>query len=328
MSRSSRRPSPAGRIDVHTHYVTPRYRREAEAAGHTRPDGFPGLPDWDAATAVETMDRLGIATAMLSISSPGVHFGDDAAARALARHVNEAGAEAADAHPGRFGLFASLPLPDLDGALAELEHALDELGADGVVLETNHHGVYLGDPGLDPLFAELDRRRAVVFIHPTSPACWEHTALGYPRPMIEFLFDTTRAVTHLVLGGARRRFPHVEVIVPHAGAALPVLADRIGGLVEMVPGLGDVATTEELLEALRGFWYDVTGFATPRHLAALRQLVEPDRMLYGSDWPFSPEALVRTLAERLEADGTLSAEERRAVERENALRLFPRLVDG
>lgn len=229
--------SQGGRIDVHHHYVPPRYREEAIACGHERPDGVPHLPAWSADTAVELLDTAGIEAAMLSVSSPGVHFGDDARAADLARCVNEDGARVAAEYPGRFGLFASLPMPSVDRSLAEIAHAFDQLGKDGVVMLTHSRGVYLGDSLLDPVFEELDRRGASIFIHPTSPACHQG-ALGYPRPMIEFLFDTTRAVTHLILSGTLKRFPNLRVIVPHCGGALPSVASRVavmGQMGEFIP---------------------------------------------------------------------------------------------
>lgn len=298
-----------------------------KAAGHSRPDGFHVLPDWDPAAALEMMDRQEIDVSILSVSSPGVHFGDDQAARRLARHVNDEGAAYVSDYPGHFGLFASLPLPDLDGSMEELDRALDELEADGVVLSTNSGGVYVGDAALDPLFAELDRRGAVVFIHPTSPPCWERTALGFPRPLIEFMFETTRAVTSVVLGGARRRFPNVRFIIPHGGAALPVLVDRIGAFVEGVPDLGDVDSRAEVLDALGTLWYDLAGAPIPRQLPALLTLVDSSRLLYGSDWPFTPEAGVEILAEALESTPVLQVEDGAAIFSHNALRLFPRLQE-
>ena len=196
-----------GFIDVHAHFVTGSYIASARTAGHDPPDGMPRWPDWSARAHLELMDRTGIDAAVLSVSSPGTHFGDDAAARRLAREVNDAGAQVVRDHPGRFGLFASLPLPDIDGALAEIGYAFDTLDADGVIMETNVHGVYLGDQRLEPVFAELARCRATVFLHPMSPPCWEQTALGRPRPMIEFIFDTARAVTDLILAGTLDRHP-------------------------------------------------------------------------------------------------------------------------
>ena len=194
-------------------------------------------PAWSSEAHLELMDRHGIETALLSMSSPGVHFGDDTAARRLAREVNEDAAGVVADHPDRFGFFASLPLPDVDGTLDEIAYAIDDLGADGVVLMTNAQGMYLGDESLEPVFAELDRRRAVVFLHPTSPVCWEQSALGRPRPMVEYIFDTARTVTDLLMSGVLERYPNLTVIVPHCGGALPVLADRVNEFMDDVPGL-------------------------------------------------------------------------------------------
>jgi predicted TIM-barrel fold metal-dependent hydrolase len=219
-----------GLVDVHAHYLPPVYREALAAAGIDRPDGMPAVPDWSAGAHVALMDRLGIDTALLSVSSPGVRFGDGVGASdavALARAVNDVGAATAREHPGRFGVFASLPLPDLDASIAEVERALDGLGLDGVVLMTNVDGVYLGDPSLEPLMAELDRRGAVAFVHPTSPPCAAAVSLGLPRPLLEFPFDSTRAVTNLLFGGTLARHRRVRWIVPHAGGTLPFLARRL-----------------------------------------------------------------------------------------------------
>lgn len=158
-----------GRLDVHAHFVPDAYRQAATAAGHGQPDGFPHLPTWSAAEHVEMMDRVGIATSLLSVSSPGVHFGDAVQARELARLVNEAGHEAVTAHPGRFGLFASLPLPDVDATVDEIDYCVKHLDVDGFALLTNVGGVYLGDRRLEPVFDVLAQHHARVFIHPTSP---------------------------------------------------------------------------------------------------------------------------------------------------------------
>lgn len=287
-------------VDVHAHYLPDDYRRAAVAAGHGQPDGFPQLPAWTPAEHVALMDHLGIATALLSISSPGVHFGDDAEARALARLVNGAGHRAVTAHPGRFGLLASLPVPDVGGAIDEIRHAHDHLGADGFVLLTNVGGTYLGDPALEPIFDELDRRHARVLLHPTSPACWEATSLGRPRPMLEFLFDTTRAVVHLVLNGTIARHPNVEVVVPHAGATLPVIADRVAAF---ALALTDVDPEADVLRDLARLHYDLAGFPVPRQLDAVLALTTFEHLHYGSDFPFTPAVVAELAAEALAAAG-------------------------
>lgn len=311
-----------GRINVHVHYLTDSYRAALRAGGHGQPDGFPTLPDWSLEEALVAMERVGAAFAVLSVSSPGVHLGDGAAARELARQVNEEGAANVRAHPDRLGLFASLPLPDVEGSLAELAYAFDVLGADGLILQSNSNGLYLGDPRLEPLFAELDRRRAVVLIHPASPPGWERIELAYPRPLLEFIFESTRAVANLVLTGTKGRYPNAQIIAPHAGAALPVVADRIGGLLEMVPAMSELSPTEAI-EALGTFWYDVAGFSTPRQLAAIRTLVGVDRLLVGSDQPFTPDWKAAELARNLDATPLLDETEREAVYHGNALRLLP-----
>lgn len=313
------------RIDVHAHYIPAAYREAMMQAGLAHADGIRGLPQWDVAQALRMMDGLNIRTAMLSVSSPGVNFGDDAAARKLARAVNEEGARAAIDHPGRFGLFASLPLPDVDGALAEASYAFDTLHADGVTVESNHRGIYLGDPRFDPLMAELNRRRAVVFMHPTSPTCpcCQTLSMGYPRPLIEFMFETTRAVTNLLLTGTLDRFPDIRLIVPHAGAAVPILADRIVGLAPAF--LPKPVDADHLLDTLRRLHYDLAGYPLPRLAPALLQVADTNRIHYGSDWPFTPIPVATRLAGELEATPLFDAATRRRILHDNACDLFPRL---
>ena len=314
------------KIDVHAHYLPPSYRTQADAATGGAPDGIPAFPTWDAAKAIAAMDELNIGTAVLSVSSPGVHFGDDEAARKLARVVNEAGAVTVADHPGRFGLFASLPLPDIDGALSEIDYAFATLNADGVILLTNSQGVYLGDSRLEPVFAELNRRNTIMFIHPTSPFCpvCHGSELGFPRPIMEFLFDTTRAVTNLILSGMLDKFPNIQVIVPHAGATLPVMADRIA---DLVPAFmtEQAVSKEHFFAALRRLHYDLAGFPVPRLLNALLDIADTDRILYGSDWPFTPTRPAAQRAEQIDETALLDDVTREKIYRTNALGLFPRL---
>ena len=318
------------RIDAHFHYLPPFYREALVAVGQSHPDGIAVLPEWSEADMLATMDRLGIERAYLSISSPGVHFGDDAAARALARRVNDEGTRLKAAHPGRIEFFAFTPLPDVEGAVEEVAHALDHLGAAGVAFETNFHGGYLGDERLAPLYAELDRRRAVLFLHPTTPGkscgCGTVTTaptLGYPAPMIEFIFDTTRTVTNMVLSGVLDRYPNVRVIVPHAGAALPILAERID-LVGPMLTAADAPKPPVMREALRQLHFDLAGAPVPELLGALLSVADPDRIHYGSDWPFTPPHVCETLAAALDETPLLDGDLRARVMRGNAERLFAR----
>jgi predicted TIM-barrel fold metal-dependent hydrolase len=309
-----------GWLDVHAHYVTDRYAVSCRAAGHGRPDGMPGLPEWSPEAALAVMAKTGVAAAVLSISSPGVHFGDDRAAGDLARHVNDSGAQVVARWPDRFGLSAALPLPDVDGALAELTRAYDDLGADAIVLLTNYHGRYLADPAFAPVLAALDERAAVVTLHPTSPPGWERTALGRPCPMIEFAFDTTRCVVDLVLSGTLTRYPRVRWIVPHAGAVLPALAHRIAGM-SLLTG-----TPVDLPAVLGGLYYDLAGVPLPVALDGLLAVAGPDRVLYGSDFPFTPAAAVEHLAIELRRAPALREADLGAGPNTLGAALFPRFL--
>jgi predicted TIM-barrel fold metal-dependent hydrolase len=292
------------KLDVHAHYLPGLYRDALRAAGHDQPDGFPYIPEWSAEEHVQVMDRLGIETSYLSVSSPGVLGDAD-----LARAVNEEGRRAVVDNPGRFGLLASLPLPDVDAAMAEIAHGSERLDADGFVLLTNVDGTYVGDASFAPILRELDRRRARVLLHPTSPACWERTALGRPRPMLEFLFDTTRAVVDLLLDGTIAAHPDLELIIPHAGAVLPMVADRIQAFSRLL------APDVDVLGDLGRLHYDLAGQAVPRQLDALRTLTSRDHLHYGSDYPFTPEPVATAAAERIDFHPELRA---------NTERLFTR----
>ena len=320
-----------GRIDVHAHFLPEKYRSALVESGNSKPSGMPGIPTWSVEQALATMDRIGIEAAIISISAPGLHFGDDVKAGKLARYCNEEGAKATSMHPTRFGMFASLPLPDVTGSLKEIEYAFDTLHADGIVLESNHNGVYLGDARLDPVFEELNRRHAKIFIHPTNPHCpccqeQDPTALppiGYPFPMIEFMFETTRAVFNLILSGTLDRFPNLKIIVPHAGATIPVLADRVAGLSPAL-GLSKPLDAKHFYATLRGLYYDLAGFPLPRQLGPLLDIADPKHIMYGSDWPYTPEPLVAELARQLDTSPLLPNALRQDFMRNNALTLFPK----
>jgi predicted TIM-barrel fold metal-dependent hydrolase len=282
------------KIDVHAHYLPDRYRAALVRTGHEQPDGMPWIPEWSAVEHVAAMDRLGIATSLLSISSPGVCLGDGQTVVELAREVNEDGRRAVVDHPGRFGLLATLPLPDVDAAVAEIAYCCDHLDAQGFVLLTNIGGTYVGDASFDPVFAELNRRRARVLLHPTSPACWDRTSFARPRPMLEFLFDTTRTVVDLVLNGTIARHPHLELIIPHVGATLPLVADRVQAFAALL------APSVDVVGDLGRLHFDMAGYAGPAQLNALLALTTLEHLHYGSDLPFTPEAVAAAAVERLD----------------------------
>jgi len=316
-----------GLIDVHAHMVPPFYREAAVAAGLTYPDGLQmTYPDWSPTAALQLMDKLNIRTAILSVSSPGVHFGDDRAARALARQVNEYAADLKAGSPDRFGFFAALPLPDFDGAQGEAVHALDVLHADGVVLLSNHAGQYPGDPQFEPLLAELNQRDAVAFVHPTAPslACCSYGHLNLPAPVLEFMFETTRMANNLILSGAVERFPRIRFIIPHAGAALPALADRMTSAPAFVQGLD--LTPDQVFAGLRSFYYDLAGSPVPRLLPVLRTIADPSRIVFGSDYPWTPDFAAEQRKSLLDQALSEEPQLKRAAYQENALQLFPLLV--
>jgi predicted TIM-barrel fold metal-dependent hydrolase len=272
------------------------------------------------------MDRNGVQAALLSVSAPGVHFGDDAAARRLARACNEYSAEVVRDHPARFGAFASLPLPDVDGALAELAYVYDELGVDGIVLQSSHSdGSYLGDPRFEPVLDELDRRRAVVFVHPAIPRTAAAIPIDIPVFGMEFTFDTTRAAFNLAYTGALERHPDIEWILAHAGGTVPYLVDRFGLLWAMDPELAERAP-QGALAYLSRLHYDTALSANRHAFASLGELVGWDRVLFGSDYPFAPEIVTSLSVMSLDGDTRFDARERAAILEGNAARLFPALA--
>jgi predicted TIM-barrel fold metal-dependent hydrolase len=281
------------------------------------------LLDWTPARALEELDRHGIATAITSISTPGVWFGDALPARTIARECNEYAAQMARDHPGRFGNFAAIPLPDVEGSLAEIAYACDTLGADGIGLLTSYGDRWPGDPAFAPVFDELERRKAVVFVHPTAPACCRALIPEVPAPVTEFLFDTTRAVTSLLCSGTFARCPSIRFIFCHGGGTLTVLSSRIESFVRRHEPMSELLPNGAI-HALRQLYYDIANTTNPPAFAALTSLIPVSQILFGSDFPYVPASVT--------IDGMpkvgLNDEAWKQIDRENALRLFPRLAQG
>lgn len=305
------------RIDVHHHMLPPAYLAALAGRGIQAGGGLP-LPAWDVTSTLHLMDRYEIATAMLSLSEPGVAFGDARLARDLARQCNEYAAELIRAHPGRFGAFAILPLPDVDAALRELEYALETLRLDGVVLLSNSEGRYPGDPLFDDLFSELNRRKCVVFIHPTVPANHAQLQLNLPPFLVEFVFDTTRAAVNLLYSGTLERCPAIRFILAHAGGTVPYLATRIAAGQIVLPG-----APQGTLTYLKQLYYDTALSISPFALPSLHALVDSSHILFGSDHPFAPELLVRSTIRGIESYNGFDQQARSHIEKDNALALFP-----
>lgn len=312
-----------GLIDIHAHFLTKSYLDAMNAAGVHDVDGFP-MPDWSPESAIEHMDRWGIATQILSISAPGIDFVSGDAARKLARKINEELAGIVARHPGRLRGFGLLPLPDVDGALREIEHALDVLKFEGIGLYTNFSGIYPGDARLDPLFEELNRRKAVTYVHPVAPPGFDRTRFGFPAATVEYPFDTTRMITNLVSSGTLRRFPDFKMIVSHGGGTLPFLVPRIARHTTRFARVP--VTPEEILADFRSLYFDTTAVSHPHAIDSLLTIAPKDHLLYGSDHPFMLPTAITAGVDFLRLTAKYDEATRRAVGYENAQRLFPALA--
>jgi predicted TIM-barrel fold metal-dependent hydrolase len=265
------------------------------------------------------MDRNGIEKAITSISAPGLWFGDVNATRLLTRECNDYAARIGLEHPGRFGVFASLPLPDVEGSLREIVYALDELKADGIGLLTNYDGKYPGDPQFAPVFDELNRRSAVVYFHPTEAPCCHMHNLGIPAATLEFPFDTTKAVTSLLFSGTFARCRNIRFVFSHAGGTIPFLAEPIARL-EVRPEFR-ASVPDGVMFELKRLYFDTALSANQLAFSALLKLVAPEQVLFGSDHPFAPESTMAATVKGLSELG-LAANVLLGIERTNAQRLL------
>lgn len=307
------------RIDTHSHQIPPDYREALRRAGLDEVGGR-ALPDWSPEATLRTMAELDVGTAILSVSAPGTTFLPAAAdAAALARDVNDYSAALVESQPDRFGFFATVPMPHVDQSVAEVVRALDELKADGVVLLANSAGTYLGHPSQDELFAELDARAAVVFIHPAElPG---PSVPGIAPFVADFLLDTTRAAYLLVRNGVRRRYPNIRFILSHAGGFVPYASHRMA-----VAIMGDTGRSPaDVLDDFAGFYFDTALSSSAAALPTLLAFARPGHITFGSDWPFAPVAAGKLFAAGLETYPGLDAATRTNIDRGNALALFPRL---
>jgi predicted TIM-barrel fold metal-dependent hydrolase len=304
------------RIDAHAHLIPATYKAELERRG-LEPD-YP-LPTATPDAYAEMMDRHAIDAAIVSLSPPGVWFGDRGLASELSRLVNVELARLVGERPARFAALATLPLPDVDGALAEIAYASDTLGLDGFVLHSNVGGVYLGDPELDPVLDELERRRAYVFVHPI-PSPSPSPLPDVPDWLVEFPFDTTRAVVSLIYSGTLERCPTIRFQLAHMGGAAPFLAHRIAEWAGRDPARASEAPAGAL-GYLGRFYYD-TGLANnPIAVAAVRELAGLERIVFGTDWPY---AVLPDSADPA-PDLGLAAADRALVDNANVATLVPRL---
>jgi predicted TIM-barrel fold metal-dependent hydrolase len=301
------------RIDVHHHIVSPLFVEEL------RDRLQPPTLSWTPQRSLEDMERAGVATAITSVTTPGVWIGDDEQGRRLARDSNDYAARLAGDHPGRFGVFVAVPLPHVEASLQEIEYGLDVLKADGVALFTSYRDKWLGDGAFEPVMAELNRRKAVAFTHPEAPVCCRGLLPGVHESVLEYGFDTTRAIANLLFSGTAHRYPHIRWIFSHGGGTTPFLAERLIRAPQTRKAIAP-AVPNGVMHELRRFHYDVAQIAHPAALAALTKFVPISQILWGTDFPFRCGwEYVKGLAEF-----DFSAEDLQKIERENALRLLPR----
>ncbi|MER8028245.1 amidohydrolase family protein [Streptomyces bauhiniae] len=310
----------AARIDVHTHVVPPFWGEELPSHGGD-PSGW-ATPAWSPEAHLAYMDDQQIATSVLSLTAPSVVGWEGQARRDMARRVNEYVAELVGRYPDRFGNFATVPLPDVEGAVAEAEYALDELGADWVVLLSNYEGVYLGDPRYAPLWEALNQRSAVVFIHPARPPI--ETLAGVPGPLVDYPFDTTRNAVQMVFTGVLDQYPDAKIILSHAGGFVPYAVMRF---CELQPALEpDGPTTEELLAKFRLFYWDTALSSGPDAFPSFLAFADHERILFGSDFPYAPAPVAAAFNRLLDTRSGLTDEQKTAFDHGNARRIFGRLA--
>lgn len=325
-------------VDVHHHLLLPEYERALARAGA----GDPSRPlrRGDSPPVVcEKMAELGIDAAVVNpLSVAGVHHGNDANARYLTESVNEAQARFVTDAAGRLGFFAALPLPDVDGALAQMSQALDVLHADGVIFLSHQNGVHIGDPHFDALYAEMDRRGVIAFIHPTVPPGVAHLNLQLWPVYLEYAFETTRVAANLIYHEIMARYPNIRWILAHAGGTLPYLSMRLRLMDEFEVGRkppfpfcrADKPFIERLPQGvtpfLDRFYFDTALSGGRAPMAALSEMAKPEHILYGSDWPFVERAFVEEQTENLHTMPYFAGDRFPKMERENALRLFPRFA--
>jgi predicted TIM-barrel fold metal-dependent hydrolase len=307
------------RIDFHFHLIPDFYQDAAYEAGAGPAIGR--YPEWSPQRALEIMDAHGIEVALTSLAQPGVQLGDPKTAFYLARRCNEYAADLMARWPDRFGGFAVLPMYDAGEAVAEIEHSLERLKLNGVCLFASYGGKFLGDPLFDPVLEALNAREAVVFVHPALHPSSRTIDLPWPGFMMEYLFDTTRAVVNLVFGGAIERFPRIRFVIAHAGGLVPYFAWRLS-VSPMIDARMPQIPRYEVFARLRHLWYDNALSPAASTLECVRAIGSPNRLVFGSDWPL---ANPNVKGAAIETYQELSIEQslRAAIERYNALSLFP-----
>lgn len=307
-------------IDVHHHILPPEYVKQVGGSAIGAPAGKPDAPPWSVESALEMMNRDGIETAITSISAPGFPLSDLKAIQRLARSCNEFSRQMTVDHPRRFGMFATLPLPDVQASLAEIHYAYETLSTDGIVLYTNYRDVYLGDARFTPVMEELNRRKALVFVHPTVCNCCVGLQPKVPTAFLEFPHDTSRTIVSLLVNGTLKRFPDIRFIFSHAGGTVPFLVNRIA----IIPM--PILEPEGFMPRLKRLYFDLAISAYPPAMGPLLEMVDVSHVLVGTDFPFAPPAVSAHSVHGVATSSLLSAADKKKIQRENAIALLPRLA--
>ena len=309
-----------GSIDVHTHFIPESYLAALADVGITTKEiGFP-MARWDVQERIDLMDQNGLQTEMLSLSSPGLRYWTGPAAARLGSSLNAELAGIVRDRPARFGGFGILPLPDVDASLAEIAHIYDELKLDGIVVMTNYQGVYLG------VMDELNRRKAVVFVHPTEGPCNDIVVQGYPAPAFEYPAETTRMVVSLIDSDTVTRCPDVRFIASHGGGTLPLIQPRLAVLMPWKTKEDPEEGARRVNRAIDSLYFDTAIVSYPASLAALRSIHSTSKMLTGYDLPFFPADKIKVSLDNLHQFAGYSDADRTMILATNALRLLPRVA--
>jgi 6-methylsalicylate decarboxylase len=315
------------RIDVHQHVVPPFWAKALPDHGGDPSgprSGDPShavLPLWSPEHAIDLMDSQEIATGILSLTAPGIVGWQKNQRREMARRVNDYTAGLVAKRPDRFGNFATVPLPDIAGTLSEIDYALETLRADGVILLGNYGETYLGDAAFEPVWAELHRRQAIVFVHPGLPL---PPAAGIAGPLVDYPFATTRTAVQLVLNGIVDRYPGARIILSHAGGFVPYATHRFAELAHVFRP--DAAKPADILASFRRFYFDTALSSSPSALPSITAFAKPGHILFGTDFPFAPADVGASFTAKLDAYDGLTADEHKAISHGNAWTLFPRFA--
>ena len=307
----------SGRIDVHHHWHPPSIKSAFQGVGIGA--SWPG-GEWSVAGALSLMDRFNIRTGMLSVRNPRARV-----SVASCREVNEAAARIIADHGTRFGALAFVPQYDFEAAVTEAVYALDVLGLDGISLNPSIDNHYLGAPEYESLMAELARRRAVILLHPTEPFYFDELGLDIRSSVIEYVFETTRAIANLIISGTIERYPDIRWITAHAGGAAPYIAARLAEQGERFDPEVTARAPQGILSYMKTLYYGTAQATSTASLRALLELVDPSRIVFGTDLPISPPSLIEESDAVLQGFDGFSAQDLRAIRMGNALALFPRL---